>query len=339
MGKILSASGGNMIIDDNRKRTDLQPRKEIPDAWAAKARCPLCVNSFLKIMHLPDSPDYFLCPQCEMSFELEMNSGNIRLKNIPEQLMFVDDELRYNWVSPSILRKLMENRSSVIQQKASKVVTQMLSDEEVWNRMLSLYRLGNKPKMIEFMLNQAGATHEQTAAAALKLQQFSEQNEKQQGRKLWLVSAVTFLLIVALVAAGWIYTNNRINAQLEQGRKTSQTTIQPNAPLQLLNGLPDMIKPEFLKAPAPRVEKTGPKPARCPTRPLDAASLFGGESAAWQKGSQPDSWQMITTGKPATIRIPQGMYAGFIDNKTFVFTAADGPSTIYNVNFMVISCQ
>ncbi|MEI7849885.1 MAG: hypothetical protein WCK35_29095, partial [Chloroflexota bacterium] len=74
-------------------------------------------------------------------------------------------------------------------------------------------------------------------------------------------------------------------------------------------------------------------------RSQDATNLFGGVSGAWQRSSQPGSWQMITTGRPATIRIPKGMYAGFIDNKTFVFTSADGPATIHNVNFVVISCQ
>ena len=48
---------------------------------------------------------------------------------------------------------------------------------------------------------------------------------------------------------------------------------------------------------------------------------------------------MITADTPATISIPQDMYAGFINNKTFVFTAADGPATIHNVNFVVISCE
>jgi hypothetical protein len=70
-----------------------------------------------------------------------------------------------------------------------------------------------------------------------------------------------------------------------------------------------------------------------------AAALFGGDSTAWQRGSQVDSWQMITTGSPSTIRIPTGMFAGFIDNSTFVFTSADGPSTIHNVNFVVIMCN
>ena len=328
-----------MVVDDNRKRTDLFPRKDIPDAWAARGRCPLCASATLKVVHLPEYPDYLLCPPCELAFEVEMTAGIIRLKNIPEQLGFVEDELRHNWVQPAVLRKLLENRRSIMDQKSRAAPKQTLSDDEVWQRMLALYRLGNKPKMIEFTLIQAGAAREQTEAAALRLKSWSEQEEKRQGQKLWLVGGVTALLIVALVAGGWIFTNYQINNQLAQGRANSKALSQPNMPLQVLNSLPDGIKPEFLKAPPARVESVGPAATRCPLNSADAYKLFGGDIKGWQRGTTPDSWQMITTGKPSTIHVPKGMYAGFIDNTTFVFTSANGPATIYNVNFVAISCE
>jgi hypothetical protein len=328
-----------MVIDDNRKRTDLLPRQDIPDAWATKGRCPLCTNFSLKVVHLKGNPDYLLCSPCEFSFEVEMNTGIIRLKNIPEKLGFVEDELRHNWVHPSVFPRLLEERSAIIQKKATAVPKQELTDEIVWERMLGLYRLGNQPKMIEFTLLQSGATQGQIETASLRLKQWAEQDQKQQGQKLWVVAGVTAILIICLVAGGWLFTTNQINSQLAQGRANPATDNQPNLPLQVLNNLPDGIKPEFLKSPPARVERVGPDPTRCPTNATVASQLFGGDSAGWQPGGQPDTWQMITTGKPATIRIPRGMYAGYIDNTTFVFTSADGPATIYNVNFVAISCQ
>jgi hypothetical protein len=327
-----------MVIDDNRKRTDLSPRKDIPDAWALKGLCPLCTQPFLKVVHLPGNPDYLLCSPCELSFEVELNNGPIRLKNIPEKLGFIEDDLRYNWVHPSVLGKLMENRSLLQQQKARANPVQALSDQVVWERMLGLYKLGNKPRMIEFTLIQSGATHEQIEAASLKLRQWSEQNEKRQLGKLWVVGGFTALFIIGLFAAGWIYTNSRINSQLAGGRANPASSGQPNMPLQLLNSLPDGIKPDFLKGAPVRIEKVGPGGARCPGNSTTAAQLFGGDAGGWQPGSQPESWQMITTGRPSTIRVPGGMFAGYIDNKTFVFKSIDGPATIYNVNFVAISC-
>lgn len=328
-----------MVIDDNRKRTDLFPREAIPDSWASRGRCPLCAQASLQVVHLQGSPDYMLCAPCELSFEIEKNSGIIRLKNIPEPLGFVEDELRHNWAHPSVLRKVLDDRSAIIQQKASAVLAQTLSDDEVWERMLALYQLGNKPKMIEFTLLQSGATREQTEAAALKLKQWSEQDEKRQGQKFWVVGGVTVLLIIAMVAAGWIFTSSRINSQLAEGRTNPVANNQPNVPLQVLSNLPDGIKPDFLKAPPARVENVGPEAARCPRNATTAAQLFGGDVAGWQPGSMPDSWQMITTGKPSTIHLPRGMYAGYIDNTTFVFKSTNGPATIYNVNFVAISCE
>jgi len=326
-------------IDDNRRRTDLFPRQDIPDAWGAKGRCPMCGKSSLQVMHLSKSPDYLLCSSCDLSFEIEKSSGIIRLKNIPEELGFVEDELRYNWVQPATLRNLMENRNLVKQQKAIPAAREALSDEDVWNRMLSLYKMGNKPKMIGFMLIQNGATKEQVEAAALKLKKWSEQDEKQQKGKLWVLGVITLLLVMTIFLGGLAFTSSQIDNQLSQGRGSPQGASQPSMPLVALNSLPDIVKPEFMKGSPLRVENVGPDYARCPTNSTNAAKLFGGDAAGWQPGSQPESWQMITTGKPATIRIPKGMYVGFIDNKTFVFTTADGPATIYNVNFAAISCQ
>ncbi len=330
-----------MVVDDNRKRTDLQPRKELPDAWADKLRCPLCALPaiHLKVIHLPDSPDYLICPGCELSFEVEQHNGTIRLKNIPEQLSFAEIDLKHNWIQPTILRKLLDNRVNLMQEKSRSIAAQALTDDEVWNRMLGLYKLGNKPKMIEFMLVQAGATQEQAETAEQRLKQLAKQDEKNASRKMWLLGGLTILLIATLFMGTWFFTNQLINTQLSQGLGKSAHTSQPNQPLEILNKLPDAVKPDFLKGPPAYVEKIGPKTAGCPLRSQDATNLFGGVSGAWQRSSQPGSWQMITTGRPATIRIPKGMYAGFIDNKTFVFTSADGPATIHNVNFVVISCQ
>ena len=71
-----------MVIDNNRQRTDLVPRRDIPESWAARGHCPLCANLSLKVVHLADAADYLLCSQCELSFEVEMSSSLLRLIGI-----------------------------------------------------------------------------------------------------------------------------------------------------------------------------------------------------------------------------------------------------------------
>jgi hypothetical protein len=327
-----------MVVEENRRVPELLPRKEIPDAWAEKGTCPACGAKPLKVVHLPDIPDYFLCTKCELSFELETKLKAIRVKNIPEKLEFVEEKLRYRWVEPAILRNYLDNRQALILEKVNVAApATALSDEEVWNRMFSLYRLGNKPKIIQFTLIQAGATQEQAEAGFVKLKRWSEQETNKQNRKLQLVGGIAAFIIFILVG-GAAFTYNSINSRLGEKVANPSAASQPLMPLQVLNALPDAAKPGFLKSPPVRVENTGPAKARCPGNSQDAASLFGGQAASWKQGSQPDSWQMMNPGDPATIRIPQDMYAGYIDNKTFVFTSANGPATIYNVNFIAISC-
>jgi hypothetical protein len=327
-----------MVVEENKKAPELSPLKNIPDAWAEKGQCPACGAKPLKVVHFPDIPDYFSCTKCDMSFEVEANCKAIRVKNFPEKLEFVEEKLRFRWVELATLRHYLDNRQALILERigvAAPVAT--LSDDEVWNRMFSLYRLGNKPKMIQFMLIQAGATQEQAEAGLVKLQRWSEQEANRQNRKLGLAGGIATFIILALIA-GVVFTYNSINSQLGKKAANPSVTNQPLVPLQVLNMLPNGIKPGFLKSPPVRVENTGPAKARCPGNSQDAASLFGGQADLWKQGSQPDSWQMMNPGNPVTIRIPQGMYAGFIDNKTFVFSSANGPATIYNVNFIVISC-
>lgn len=329
-----------MVVEENKKTPDFLACKDIPDAWAEKGTCPACGAKPLKAVHFPDIPDYFSCPKCEMSFEVETNFKAIRVKNIPEKLEFVEEKLRFHWVEPATLRHYLNNRQALIQERAGLVApAASLSDDEVWERMLALYRLGNQPKIIQFTLIQAGATQEQADVAFVRLKRWSEQETKSQNQKFWLVGGAAFFLIF-IIMAGTAFTINRMKAQLEEKVSNPSAANPSMLPLDALKLLPDAVKPEFLKSPAATVEKTGPAAARCPARPADAAALFGGQEESWQPGSQPDSWQMMNvTGAPNTIRVPARMYAGYIDNKTLVFSSADGPATIHNVNFVAIMCQ
>jgi hypothetical protein len=326
-----------MIIENNRKRTDLVPYKKLPDEWAARGKCLLCGVTSLKVVHLQEGADFVVCQKCELSFEAEQNNEYIRIKNVPEELGFLEDDLKFNWVRPKVLREVIANRDQLRQEKVQNTRVS-LTDDEVWSRMLGLYRLGNPPKLIQYTMIQAGATREQTEAGARRLEQIARQDQEHQGRKLWIVSLAGVLLLGVLIASGWLFTTSQISAQLEQGSHgAAQAT--PQISLEALNNLPDAIKPAFLKGPPPSVDHTAAGPARCPRQSGEAATLFGGDEKNWQAASQPGAWQMITTGQPVTVNIPKAMYAAYIDNKTFVLKEGDGPSTISNVNFVIVSCQ
>lgn len=312
------------------------PRFEIPEAWANSGHCPACGAAPLKAAHFPDLSDFLICSRCELTFEVAANVGLIRVKNIPEKLEYAEQELRYRWVTPSALQHFYKDRERLIREKAQATALAQLSDEEVWNRAFALNRLGNEPWVIKQVLTQAGASPEQAQAALGKVQRWKAENTQRQTSKLWWVGGIAALLVI-LFLSGWMATVNRINNLLAQKEAAAKEEAQL-LPLQVLEALPEAVQPGFLKAPPAYVEQVGPAAARCPLGSAEAANLFGGQPEVWQAGSQPDSWQMLNPGDPATIRLPTGMYAGYIDNETFVLTNATGPATIHNVNFIVISC-
>ncbi len=317
----------------------VQARNQIPDSWGSAGHCPACEAVSLQVIHLPDSPDYLICGKCEFSFEVSANGSQIRVKNLAENLEFAEERLRFRWVTPGAIRKLLENRSALIQQKTVPENKKTLSDDDVWERALSFHRLGNKPKKIAYILIQAGATHEQAEAALKRLQEWIEQDTKRQSQKLLWVGGIASLLII-LGFAVWFVALGRISDRLDAGIASPAQDSQPVIPLKsVAEVLPDAVKPEFLKSDPIKVINSGPANSRCPSSAQQAEALFGGQEGAWQKASQPGAWQMMHTGEPATVRVPAGMVAGYIDNTTFMFLSANGPATIQNVNFIVIACE
>jgi hypothetical protein len=317
--------------------SEVTPRKGIPEAWAKTGHCPACGALPLQIVHTSDAPDYLLCPKCELSFEVAENASLIRIKNLPESLEFAEADLRHRWVAPQTLKTLLEHRQEYLEKK-QQAVRKTLSNEEAWQRALGLYKMGNKPKMIQYMLIQGGASQAQAELAFNRLQELIVQDSKQETRHFWVVAGVSLLLVVLMVTGGWAFALNSIDAQLLAGVENTPTGPQA-LPVDLLRSLPDPIKPEFLKSPPSYVDSSAPINGKCPQTAKQAAQLFGGQAANWERDRQMAGWKMATTGAPVTIRIPSGMPAGYIENATFEFRSVVGPATIHNVNFIVVSCE
>jgi hypothetical protein len=134
-----------MVATDSHKTTNSMPRWEIPETWAWGGHCPACGARPLQVVHLPDYPDYLICRRCELSFEVEMGGRKIHIKNLPEQFESFERDLCDRWVDPNVLSTLLENKSSISHEQSNIKAPAPLSDDEVWNRAFSLYRLGNKP--------------------------------------------------------------------------------------------------------------------------------------------------------------------------------------------------
>jgi hypothetical protein len=330
-----------MGIPEIKSSSNQSPKWEIPDIWAKNGHCPACGATNLKVIHLPDYADYLFCVHCEISFEVENGCRYIRLKHIPDEYEFADAILHNRWVEASNLSAIIsKQRAPAEDKKPSPLPTQTFSEEDAWNRALGMYRMGNKPKMIQLTLMQAGVTQEQAEVVFAKLKKLAEQDAQRQSQKFWAVAGISLLLIVMLMG-GWLYMSGNLPVLLGTTTVTPASLAdQPSAVDKLLDLVPDDAKPALMNLPDTVVDSSrGPGPASCPATSRNAAKLFGGNSNLWKRDSQYPSWQMINPGDSITVLVPDGMTAGYVDNKAFQFLSVRGPATIYNVNFVVITCD
>jgi hypothetical protein len=320
------------------------PKWDIPDSWAKNGRCPACGATNLKATHLPDLADYLSCTHCEIAFEVENGGRYIRLKYIPDALEFMDAILHNRWVEASRLSAIISEKRPIAQEKKadSESPRSTFSEEEVWSRALRMYRMGNKPKMIQLMLIQSGMTQEQADAIFAKLKKVAEEDTQRQNQKFWTVAGIS-LLVIFIMAGSWLYMSGNLPILLGITTVTPAPTPakQPSAVGLLLNLIPQGVQPDLMNLPDTRVEENhGPGKAACPATPVTAAELFGGDPTLWTRdANQYPSWQMINPGDSVTVSVPEGMTAAYVDNESFQFLSVHGPATIHNVNFLVITCD
>jgi hypothetical protein len=331
-----------MGIQENTSPVTPSSKWDIPDSWAKNGRCPACGGVSLKVTHLPDLADYLSCTQCEITFEVENGGRYIRLKYIPDALEFVDAVIHDRWVEASRLSAIInEKRPSVQGKKVTPPPATTISEDDVWSRALRMYRMGNKPRMIQLMLIQSGMTQEQAESVFMKLKKIAEQDAQRQSQKFLTMAGVSIFLVI-LMACSWIYLSGNLPILLGITTVTPAPLVadQPSAVGKLLGLVPEDIKPDLMNLPDTKVDKHGPVKSACPAAPIDAAELFGGDPTLWTRdANQFPSWQMISAGASVKVSVPDGMTAGYVDNASFQFLSVHGPATIYNVNFLVITCD
>ncbi len=328
----------SMRIEESTLSPAQSPKWEIPDIWAENGHCPACGATNLKATHLPDHPDYLSCARCGISFEVENGGRYIRLKYIPDAYESIDAVVHNRWVEASRLSAIISQRRVPASERKTAPPVQELSDEDAWNRALGMYRLGNKPKMIQLTLMQSGVTRERAEAIFVKLQKVAEQDARRQNQKFWILAGVSVFVIFAL-AGGWLYASG--NLAVLMGKATPVPTANKPSTVELLLDLvPDDAKPAIVDLPDTVVEVgRGPGRASCPPTAGMAAELFGGSSTMWQQPGAFAAWQMTNPIDSITVSVPANMTAAYVDNKSMQFLSVYGPATIYNVNFLVISCE
>jgi hypothetical protein len=206
-----------------------------------------------------------------------------------------------------------------------------------------MYRLGNSPKMIQLMLLQSGQSREQADSIFVRLKKVADEDAQKQSQKFWAMAGGA-IFVIFLLAGAWLGASGKLaimTGAVTETPSPTQSANQPSAIGMLAKLIPADAKPDLMNLPDTTVEKNkGPDRAACPGTPQSAAKLFGGDPVSWYRDQEQfPSWQMISSTDSATVKVPTGMTAAYVDNKTFTVQSIFGPAIIHNVNFLVITCD
>jgi hypothetical protein len=205
-------------------------------------------------------------------------------------------------------------------------------EAELSARAEGLLALGNSPLKIQAALVQSGVPAEQVQAVMESVRRVAHQKRQQQIRTAWVWSGVVIVFVVLAAGAGLWFT-----------RGPASSTVSPFAsvPPPTATGIVGLL----LSQPTPVVQTEPPPapgkaPARCPSAPIDAAVLFGGQAGDWTFKSDVNGW-IMTSVTARNIHVPAGMEAGYfgIDAASGAsMTQVVGPAAIERVNFVAITC-
>ncbi len=309
------------------------PREHIPDAWARKGHCPVCnASKSLDINHLPEAPDQFVCKECGTAFEVQSTGSKIRVMLMPEVLKPAWMEIINRWMAPPDIQRLYKRYSSSrlqdLPDEEGVVPEPEMTNREVMSQAIELQRLGNSYEMIRALLLQVGATPRQADGAVGRLQRSAEKEKKKRSCFMWAMAAVAVLVLAVIGGVLWFTSRTPAPETLED----SDALFSQFDPAEVVTDLVGIPTPQV-------VYNSGPGDARCPASAAQAAELFGGQEDAWSKERGYDAWVLVNVGPPVTIRVPANMVAGYMKMDSMDMLSVQGPATLHNINFIVVSCE
>jgi hypothetical protein len=341
---------------------NLIPRDQIPESWLEKSRCPYCSSAPLWIEHPTGEPDYFVCPNCEMSFRIAQNHPSVFVVDDP---VGITTGYKGSWVEMKTLLQTTGGGQTNPKPVETPVVIEQPKIEpamksqpvaagkqdliyekytaDVINIAAELYALGNSKEKIKAILVSRShlSDDESDEIVTYVSQKSSGKNVRSLKLPRWAMGCA-IVPFLCLLVYGLIF--------LIQYRSASGINVNAEPKVisifeyeKLPQFLQDLIPQEVQEVKMPqtivtKLEASGGEVQACPKTGAEAVALFGGESFDWQYKSGQNAW-MLQSSYARTLSVPE-QYLGIIPNlnKGLFIQFVPGPAKIGNAYMLLIRC-
>jgi hypothetical protein len=341
----------------------LSPRFNLPETWAARARCPVCSAGILQVVRQPGEPDRMACNNCQSVFQVEQNGGHVRFVKLPPTLEAL---LADRWVTMGEVKIAVKEVANA----ATILPSSDMDEDAIINARLAAYA-GNPVTDAEPVIDhQSGASEGKKppdsspspnipltegevlakAQALYRLGNTYDQIEEILRRNPTVTSEQIQAARAALEEESAVKASQRqrslfiaggtvllvILCCLAAGLLSRSMTglfgiINVPSPGQPVDSQLKEATPEIV-----REDASSAQPGVCPANRLEAAKLFGGDSTGWT-GSKISGWTMLNADSQ-TVHVPKGMKAVLVSGANSQTSSVSGPVQVKNVRAIKITC-
>jgi hypothetical protein len=343
----------------------LLPRDQIPQSWLEKSRCPYCSSAPMVIEHIEGNPDQFVCPTCELTFQVAQNSSSVFVIRDP---LGVKTGYEGQWVE---MKTLIQDTHSGITPKepvkaplsepitTSERATHPSSEEpapvisrdpiyekysaEVIENAADLYAMGNSKQQIKETLSKYSKLADEDIEEILNYITRKKTAESRRAFKIprWALGFVIVPFVCLLAYALIVFIQYRASSTFAPGAAPKQVTVfeYANLPKAIRDLIPEEVQSvQMPSALVTQLKVTGGEVKACPADGETAAELFGGEALAWQFNTAQQAWMMQSV-YAQTIIVPEG-YLSVIPNmnKGLSIQLVPGPARVMNAYLLLVRC-
>lgn len=175
--------------------------RRFPDTWGINARCPVCKNRTMNVIHIDSAADQLHCQICGVSFEVEEKGEHIFFVQTPIDL---EMQLKHHWVTRQQLASVLQNRNNSVNTFQTPFINEDTQPKgnpvraEAVRKARKLVELGNSQESIRRALKESmhltDPAIDEIITDAVNVYKLKQKN---QTKKYLFLAAMTLIILIA----------------------------------------------------------------------------------------------------------------------------------------------